>query len=158
MKRVSVIFLLLFVATALLFAQTKKAAAPSGHTMVKGSEVKWAPGPAPGFEIAVLSGDPSKAGPYVMRLRATKNANIAPHWHPMAENITIISGKFKIGEGDTVDEKSMHEMKSGDFATMPAKVRHYAWQEKGGVLQLHGNGPFKVNWVKPAPKAAGQKN
>jgi hypothetical protein len=43
----------------------------------------------------------------------------------------------------------MHEMKTGDFAKMPARVRHYAWQEKGGVLQLHGNGPFKLNWVKP---------
>jgi hypothetical protein len=105
MKRISVVFLLLFVTTALLFAQTKKAGAPSGHTMVKGSDVKWAPGPAPDFEVAVISGDPSKAGPYVMRLRATRDANIAPHWHPMDENITIISAKFQVGEGDTVDEK-----------------------------------------------------
>ena len=150
MKRYALVVFLLLAVSLLTSQATKKAAAPAGHKMVMASELKWGPSPVPGFESAVVSGDPSKPGPYIMRLRAAgKHASVAPHWHPTDENITVISGSFKIGEGDTVDEKSMQELKVGDFAMMPAKVHHYGSMDSGSVVQLHGNGPFQLMWVNP---------
>ncbi|HEX9111754.1 MAG TPA: cupin domain-containing protein [Terriglobales bacterium] len=32
---------------------------------------------------------------------------IAPHWHPLRENVTVISGTFKVGMRDTFDKEKM---------------------------------------------------
>lgn len=35
-------------------------------------------------------------------------------------------------------------------------MKHYAWADKGTVIQVHGLGPFVINYVNPAddPKSA----
>jgi hypothetical protein len=149
MKRVSVIVVALLIATIAYTQTTKSAPRTAHHTMTRASGLKWSPA-APGFELAVVSGDLDKPGPYILRIRATQDhATVAPHWHPTDENITVLSGWFKVGEGDTVDAKAAHELKEGDFAMMPARMHHWGIQNKGGILQIHGNGPFKIMWVKP---------
>jgi quercetin dioxygenase-like cupin family protein len=69
-------------------------------------QVTW--GPAPGlpadWRIAVLMGDPAKAGPYVQRVKLPPNAMIPPHTHPDDENITVLSGAFGIGEGEVANQ------------------------------------------------------
>ena len=40
---------------------------------------------------AVLSGDPSKDGLYVLRLKMPANYKIAAHYHPTTEYVTVIS-------------------------------------------------------------------
>ena len=164
MKKGATIVIALLLCSA-VFAQEKKSAAKSAgaakpaaahHSMTKQADLKWS-ALAPGFEMAVVSGDPAKPGPYVLRIRATsENALVPPHWHPTDENITVLSGWFKLGEGDNAEEKSAHELQTGDFMLLPAKVHHFGYQNKGGVIQVHGAGPFVVNWVKP-PAAAMKK-
>ena len=162
MSRLRIAMFTLVLAGIAVWAQTPKSSAPAKaapaaahHTMVNPKDLKWKP-IVPGFETATVSGDPDKAGPYVIRLRAVTEAKVPPHWHPGDEHITVLEGWFRVAEGDTMDEKAMHEMKAGDYAMMPAKVHHYGWQSKGGVVQVHGMGPFAINWVNPpaAPKAA----
>lgn len=160
MKRTMLVVVTLLLCTA-LFAQTAKktapapAAAAAHHTMMMDKDLKWS-ALAPGYEMTVVSGNPDATGPYVLRIRATKDhAEVPPHWHPGDESITILSGTFKVGEGDKTDEKATHTLQAGDFAMMPAKVHHFAISSKDCVVQVHGMGPFKVNWVNPpeAPKA-----
>src|SRR6516162_2055285 len=73
-------------------------------------------GPAPAFvaagaQLAVLEGNPSaSSGDYTVRLKMPDGYRIAPHWHPKRENITVITGTFKVGMGDRFDETKM-----GDF-------------------------------------------
>jgi hypothetical protein len=41
-------------------------------------------------------------------------------------------------------------MNVGSFLTMPKEMRHFARAKGETIIQAHGVGPFKVNWVNPA--------
>jgi hypothetical protein len=41
-------------------------------------------------------------------------------------------------------------MNVGNFVTMPKEMRHFAMSKGESIVQIHGAGPFKVNWVNPA--------
>jgi len=75
--------------------------------------------------LAVLSGDPGKPGPFVLRIKMIDGVLIPPHWHPEDENITVIEGTFLMGMGDKVDQSAMSDMPAGSFATMPKGMHHF---------------------------------
>ena len=90
---------------ALALAQTASSndAAPSSHVMVKAADTKWGEGPAflpKGVQAAVVYGDPSKAGPFTLRLKAPAGGKIPRHWHPTDEQVTIIEGDFHLSMGE----------------------------------------------------------
>src|SRR5437879_7213440 len=65
-------------------------------------EIQWgAPPPflQPEAQFAVIEGDPSKAGVYTIRAKMPDGYKIQPHWHPTAENVTVLSGTLKVGMG-----------------------------------------------------------
>ncbi|WP_194721840.1 cupin domain-containing protein [Noviherbaspirillum malthae] len=116
-------------------------------------QIKWqdAPSTLPkGAKAVVLSGDPGKDGPFVLRLKAPAGYKIPPHWHTGAEYLTIISGAFYLGSGDKMDKANEHAMKAGAFHYLPARVHHYAYTKEATVVQVHGNGPFDINYVNSA--------
>lgn len=107
------------------------------------------PGFAPGVKLAVLHGDPSKKGDYTLRLRFPDNYTVPPHWHPGGEHLTVLQGSFSLGMGNTFDKSALKAYGPGDFVYAPAKMAHYAWTKGETVVQLHGDGPFQVNLIKP---------
>jgi quercetin dioxygenase-like cupin family protein len=120
---------------------------------VNGKDIKWGPAPPffpKGAEFAVLSGDPGKDGPYVVRLKMPAGYKIPAHNHPTTENVTIVSGNFHIGMGDRLDEKKAIELTAGGFGEAPAKMNHYAWVTSPTIVQVHGQGPFAITYVNPA--------
>ena len=117
------------------------------------SEVRWRDGPGSmqaGAKFAVLEGDPSKEGPFVMRLWFPDGFKIAPHTHPKVERITVISGTFNLGMGESFDATKTREMPAGTFGHWAAEMRHFAWAKGETVLQLHGVGPWTIVYVNPA--------
>jgi len=44
----------------------------------------------------------------------------------------------------------MITMNVGNFVTMPKEMRHFAMSKGETIVQVHGAGPFKVNWVNPS--------
>src|SRR5436309_12064037 len=62
------------------------------HVMLAPGALKWQPFPlgGPGARLAVLSGDPEKSGPFVIRIRQPPGGKIAPHWHPADEHVTVV--------------------------------------------------------------------
>ena len=66
---------------------------------------------------------------------------------PIDENITVLSGVFCVGMGDTFDEHACRDMPAGSYIVMPKGMHHFA-VAKGDVVQAHGIGPFKIHWVK----------
>ena len=125
-----------------------------GHALVRPAEVKWRP-LRPGAEIAVVAGDPDKAGaPFVMRMRYQGVVRVPPHWHPTDEHITVLSGSFMIGMGERFEESAATELAAGGYAMMPAKLPHFAWSKGDTVVQVHGLGPFSINYVNPADAPA----
>ncbi|MEO7360073.1 MAG: cupin domain-containing protein, partial [Gemmatimonadaceae bacterium] len=114
-------------------------------------QITWGPAPAifaPGAEMAVVQGDPSKAGePFIVRLRMPNGYRIAPHTHPTDENVTVISGTFAIGMGGTFNEATMANLPTGAFATAPAQHAHYAQAKGPTVVQVNAIGPFAMTYV-----------
>jgi quercetin dioxygenase-like cupin family protein len=111
------------------------------------SDVPVRPGWAPGIKLALVHGDPSAAGDYTLRLSFPSGYVIPPHWHPKAEQVTVLSGTFVLGMGETPERATAKSYQSGDFLYMPGKMAHYAWTDGETVIQVHGMGPFKTYTV-----------
>jgi quercetin dioxygenase-like cupin family protein len=127
---------------------------------VQASEIKWGPAPpvlVKGAELAVLAGDPAKEGPVTLRLKMPKNYEIAAHWHPTDERVTVISGELGLGMGDKLDRKASKVLKAGGYAIAPAHMNHYAWTKTGTVVQVDLMGPFVLTYVNPADDPSKKK-
>lgn len=97
-----------------------------------------------------LSGDPTKAGaPYVIRLHNYDNQVVPPHWHPGDEHIVVIKGRWHFAHGDTFDRSKLKPLEVGDYVLVPKRMNHFAWAEGDTVVQVHGIGPFTINFTDP---------
>ncbi|HEX9221968.1 MAG TPA: cupin domain-containing protein [Candidatus Acidoferrales bacterium] len=155
--------LLALIAGAQTKEPAKKSPARAASPMIveSGSE-KWGDIPAgvlvgtPSVEIggtlrvAVLQGDPMKAGAtYTLRLSCTDGAKVAPHWHPTRENVTVIKGAVAVGMGTKWDDAALKDVPLGGFFVAEAQMRHFAQCKGDTIMQVHGVGPFVVNFVGP---------
>jgi ChrR-like protein with cupin domain len=134
-------------------SNTPPVASPSQSEIVAAPEsITWHAG-GNGTEFAVLSGSPSADGePFVIRLRFADKTQVAPHWHPVDEHITVIAGTFYMGMGEKFNESAAKEMPTGSYGFMPKEMRHFGWAKGTTIIQIHGIGPFKTNWVDSAEK------
>jgi len=154
MRSLSVVLVLGCLSSLSAFTQSQTPPTSSHHTIVAPADVRWKT-LRPGAEIAVVSGDPDKEGsPFVIRFRYHGKARIPPHWHPVDEHITVLSGTFRFGMGERGDESATTALRAGAYAFVPAKMAHYAWADDDTTLQVHGIGPFVINYVNPADDPA----
>jgi anti-sigma factor ChrR (cupin superfamily) len=140
----------LFAALALL--GTSAWAQHAGHLMVNPNELKWADVPSlpSGAKIAVIEGPLNEAVPFTIRLKVPANYQVPAHWHPAIEHVTVISGTFHMGTGDELERSKTTALNAGSVAIMQPKTHHYAWTDKETIIQVHGVGPWAVNYVNPA--------
>ena len=132
-----------------MYSQEKKEAGDT-HKIVHFGDLKWTP-IIKGCDLASVAGDSNAEGtPFVVRLRCTDGSKIPAHWHPTDENVTVLKGTLLVGMGDSFDEAKLQTMNVGNFATMPKEMRHYGMAKGDTIVQVHGAGPFKVNWVNPS--------
>ena len=104
-------------------------------------QIPWVANPS-GSESAVLIGDPSKPGLYVVLNKWTAHHNSKPHSHPNDRYITVISGTWWVGTGDNYDPDSLKPVPAGSFVTHYGKEIHYDGAKDGDViLQIVGIGP-----------------
>ncbi|WP_460570153.1 cupin domain-containing protein [Flaviaesturariibacter terrae] len=130
------------------------------HVMVNEAGVKWMPGPPflpPGVKLAVLEGDPSKEGLYTVRLQMPANYTIPPHTHPTAEHVTVIQGSLYMGSGKSLNRAGAMQLTRGGFAVIPASFAHYAFCRGKAVVQVHGMGPFAINYINPSDDPRNKK-
>jgi len=128
-------------------------AAPAMDIVAAPAAVKWGPAPPalpPGAQLAVISGDPSKDGPYVIRAKLPAGYTGPPHTHPSDENVTVISGAFNIAMGDKLDKSKGTAIKPGGYFRAEKGMQHYAWASAPTVIQIHGIGPFAITYVNSA--------
>lgn len=136
-----------------LFFCAAQSGAPETHSVFNQSDIHWNKGPAtppPGAEIAVLEGDPSKEGFFTMRLRLPDGYKIPPHWHPKVEHVTVVSSTFLIGMGERFDQRATKAMTAGSFGFWPANMKHFVEVKGTTIVQLHGVGPWGINYVNPS--------
>lgn len=123
------------------------------HKIVEADDVTWTAGPPSlekGAQAAVLYGDPSKEGVFVMRLRLPAGFKIAPHTHPKPEILTVISGAFHIGMGKVADPGNAQKLGPGSFFAFDPGLAHYAHVDDETVVQLSSTGPWTISYVSPA--------
>ena len=114
----------------------------------------YEPGPPnlpKGTQISRVAGDPSKPGPFVLRVKVPANTGIAPHTHAKPETLTILSGAIYHEHGRTLDKSKGSALKAGGFVHLPEDMPHSLWTTDEPVeLQVNGSGPFGLNYINPA--------
>ena len=120
--------------------------------MVEADKLTWAAVPSlpKGAQIAVIEGPMNEAVPFTVRLKFPANYRIPPHWHPAVERVTVLTGTFNMGSGDSFDSAKTHAVNVGGVMIVPAKSTHFAWTAGETVVQLHGTGPWGITYVNPS--------
>src|SRR6266498_3874103 len=151
---VSIIACSFLLPTSSLLAQSESKDSHSEQAKFYSSEkIEWKDGPPAlprGAKVAVLEGDPAKEGPFVIRLLFPGGYHIPAHTHPKTERVTVISGAIYLATGEALDRNSAKELPAGSFGFWPARMKHTAWFGGETVIQLHGIGPWQINYVNPA--------
>lgn len=127
--------------------------ASQAAVQVTPSEIQWIDGPPSlpaGAKVAVLSGDPKKAGLFVMRLKLPADYKIMPHTHPADEHVTVLSGGLNVSMGDTFDPAKGKSLPAGSYALLPGRSNHFAFFKEETILQLNSMGPWDIKYANPA--------
>jgi quercetin dioxygenase-like cupin family protein len=134
--------------------RSDSAAAADGHDtgVMLPDKLEWKDTPAlpPGAKVAVLEGDPTKEGYFAMRLRLPDGYRIPPHFHPCPERVTVLSGTFHLGTGDTFDPSKTQPLPAGTYWSMPPNMHHYAKAESETIVQITTIGPWGITYVNPS--------
>jgi quercetin dioxygenase-like cupin family protein len=141
------------VAVVVVFGASASFMAQSHHVITPIAEAKWGPAPPalpPGAQMAVLSGDPGKTGPYAVRLKFPANYAVPAHSHPGDENVTVTSGELFLGMGNKLDKSAGTGLPVGGYAQMPAGMNHFAFTKSETTIVLFGLGPVGFTYVNPA--------
>lgn len=120
---------------------------------IEPDQIAWSAAPPSlpeGAETAILEGDLTRQEPHTFRLRLPDGYEIAPHSHPLREHITVLDGTLMMGMGETFERAAAEPLADGSFFVLPEGDRHYAWADGETVVQLHGTGPWEIDYVDPA--------
>ena len=97
----------------------------------------------------MLEGDPSKEGYFALRIKMPEGYVIPPHWHPVQERVTVLSGALRLGMGEVVDGQRTQYLPEGTYFSLAPRMAHYALTEGETVLQLTSIGPWQINYIDP---------
>ncbi len=122
---------------------------PAGAVFHRGDSLNWEDyGDA--MRIVSLYGEPSEPGEsFAFRLQVRDGFEMAPHTHPVAEHMTVLSGRFFVGLGETMDRMAASEYGPGSYIAVPAGTPAFMWAEGETTIQVHGVGPFTTEFVSP---------
>ena len=120
--------------------------------VIRSEDVAWKPFAAfpTQARLAVLVGDPTRPGPYVIRVRLPDGTRMMPHRHLEDRIYTVISGVFYIGVGEVFDELGLTAHAPGSVVVLPAGTPHFHWARSGDyVTQVTAIGPLGLEYVDP---------
>ena len=115
-------------------------------------DIEWKPFPAfpPPARLAVVVGDPTEPGPYVIRVKLPAGVKLMPHVHPEDRVYTVISGVFYIGLGEHFDSEKLESYPPGSVIVLPGGTPHFHWARSGDyVTQVTAIGPLGLEYVDP---------
>jgi hypothetical protein len=106
-------------------------------------QIPWSPVDARGAQNAVVVGDPSKPGFYIVYTKWTKGNHFSrPHFHPNDRFITVLQGTWWVGTGPKFDPANTTPMPAGSFVTHFGKQVHWdGAKDEDAVLLIMGEGP-----------------
>jgi quercetin dioxygenase-like cupin family protein len=104
-----------------------------------------------GIQSTVLSGDPTRAGPYTIEIRVPAHTRIAAHDHRNDRSAVVVSGQWYLGYGETATEAAVKPLPPGSFYTEPAGKAHFAMtKDEPAIVYISGFDPTSTTYVDPA--------
>jgi len=122
-----------------------------GFVTLKPGNEEWKDAPGyTGIQMMLVEGDPTKAGPYVVRVKFSPGTMSMPHQHPDDRLVTVIKGTWYTGTSETFEPGSTKPLPAGSFMKHPAGAAHYDGAKDGEVIvQIMGVGPSGTVFFKP---------
>jgi hypothetical protein len=115
---------------------------PASVSFIEPKDIKWVANAAGTAEQAVLYGDPSKPGLYIIRYKWKSGNMSRPHFHPNDRLIVVLSGIWWVGTGEVFDPSSTVPMRAGTYVTHYGKKIHYdGAKDEDAIIEVHGIGP-----------------
>ena len=123
----------------------------AGFVRIAPEDIPWKPIPGyGGVRVAVLVGDPSKPGLYVVRVNFPPGIMTRPHFHPEDRYAVVLKGTWWTGTGDEFNPDATVPLKAGSFMKHPAGAHHYdGSKDEEVILQLTGYGPSGTTMIRP---------
>ena len=116
------------------------------------ADITWVRNAAGTNESAVLYGDPSKPGPYVMRIKWLPGNMSRPHVHQVDRFFVVVSGTWWVGTGETFDPESTVPVPAGSYVIHHANKAHYdGAKDEEAIIQVWGMGPVETRSVERRP-------
>jgi quercetin dioxygenase-like cupin family protein len=113
-------------------------------------DFEWNAFPAfpPSVRLAVVVGQPSEPGPYVIRVKVPAGVKLMPQRHPEDRIYTVMSGVFYIGLGDEFDGDTVKAYPPGSVIVLPGDTWHFHWAKSGEyVTQVTATGPLGLEYM-----------
>jgi quercetin dioxygenase-like cupin family protein len=86
---------------------------------------------------------------FVLRLKFPDGYSVPPHTHPVDEIVTIISGTFSMGMGETADQSKAQPLPAGSFFALPPGTAHYVFIDEETVIQISTVGLWGLTYINP---------
>jgi quercetin dioxygenase-like cupin family protein len=131
------------VGTVVVCAVAFAAEDEKGFVILKPNEIVYEKNPAgSGPDLAVVAGDPTKEGFYIIRARFAPGVMSMPHSHPGDRHVTVISGTWWAGKGGTFDRNATTPLGPGSYMLHPAGEVHYdGAKDVEAIVEIKGMGP-----------------
>jgi quercetin dioxygenase-like cupin family protein len=122
----------------------------TGFKAILPEDIEWKPFAAfpPSVRLAVVVGQPSEPGPYVIRVKLPSGVKMMPHQHREDRVYTVISGVFYIGRGDQFDAAKLEAYPPGSVVILPGNTPHFHWAKSGEyITQVTAIGPLGLEYM-----------
>jgi hypothetical protein len=119
---------------------------------VRPDDIDWEPFPAfpASARLAIVVGQPTEPGPYVIRVKVPSGVKLMPRWHPEDRVYTVISGVFYIGLGREFDGEKLEAYPPGAVIVLPGSTPHFHWAKSGEhITQVTAIGPLGLEYLDP---------
>jgi len=104
-----------------------------------------------GAQMAVLSGNPGKAGMFKVEIKMPANYAVPPHSHPTDEIVRVRSGTLNYGMGDKLDKANAGQLTDPKtHVTMQSGMNHWVFTTEPALVEVTGMGPFQITYVNAA--------
>jgi len=144
-------FLLLLAAVLVPATLVRADTDENGFIRVLPEDIEWKDAPGyNGLKVAVIAGDLSKPGMYVVRVKFPPGLMTRPHFHPDDRYAVVLKGTWWTGTGDSFDPDRTVPLKAGGFMKHPAGAHHFdGAKDEEVILQIIGYGPGGTTMIHP---------
>lgn len=128
--------------------QAVTVSSPIRFVVLEPKDLKWQDVPGGlGAQFAILKGNPSESGIYVMRVRFPPFVMDREHLHTGDRYVTVIEGEWFAGIASKFDPAAARRVVAGGYMYHPANGVHWdgSASAAGAVVQIIGLGPVKTN-------------